>query len=37
MSKSSLDDNGFKRLPSWEDALDRYSNELENISYIKRK
>lgn len=37
LSKKSLDDNGFKRLPSWEDALDRYSNELENISYIKRK
>ena len=24
MSKKSLDDNGFSRLPSWQDALERY-------------
>lgn len=29
MSKSSLDDNGFKRLPSWQDALERYLKEIE--------
>lgn len=28
MSKSSLMDNGFKLLPKWEDALNRYLNEL---------
>ncbi|MBQ8792541.1 MAG: dTDP-4-dehydrorhamnose reductase [Clostridia bacterium] len=31
LSKKSLDQAGFKRLPSWEDALNRYINdELEN-------
>ena len=28
LSKKSLDENGFKRLPSWEDAVDRYLEEL---------
>ena len=28
LSKKSLDDAGFDRLPSWEDALDRYLDEL---------
>lgn len=28
LSKKSLDDAGFARLPSWEDALDRYLKEL---------
>jgi dTDP-4-dehydrorhamnose reductase len=31
MSKSSLDSNGFKRLPSWKDALNRYLKEIEVI------
>ena len=30
LSKECLDRNGFNRLPSWEDALDRYIVELEN-------
>ena len=29
MSKSSLDENGFKRLPCWKDALKRYLQEIE--------
>ncbi len=29
MSKSSLDQNGFKRLPTWKDALKRYLKEME--------
>ena len=29
LSKKSLDDNGFKRLPDWKDALNRYLKELE--------
>lgn len=29
MSKSSLDEAGFARLPSWKDAVDRYLKELE--------
>ena len=28
MSKDKLDENGFKRLPSWQDALSRYLEEL---------
>ena len=28
MSKDKLEQNGFKRLPSWQDALGRYLNEL---------
>lgn len=30
MSKDKLTENGFERLPHWEDALDRYLIELEN-------
>ena len=37
LSKSSLDLNGFKRLPTWKDALKRYIKEIEvideNINY----
>ncbi len=29
MSKTSLDHNGFKRLPTWQDALARYLKEIE--------
>ena len=29
MSKEKLTENGFKRLPSWEDALSRYLKEIE--------
>ena len=28
LSKIRLDENGFRRLPSWQDALDRYLKEL---------
>ena len=31
LSKSSLDINGFKRLPNWKDALQRYLKEIEVI------
>ena len=31
MSKSCLDINGFKRLPNWKDALQRYLKEIEVI------
>lgn len=30
MSKASLDSAGFKRLPGWQDATERYINELKN-------
>lgn len=29
LSKTSLDDHGFKRLPSWQDAVERYKIELD--------
>jgi len=29
MSKTTLDENGFKRLPNWKDALERYLKEME--------
>lgn len=29
MSKEKLTDNGFRRLPSWQDALERYLKEIE--------
>ena len=29
MSKKSLDENGFNRLPDWKDALNRYLKEIE--------
>lgn len=28
MSKKNLDENGFKRLPSWQDALERFLKEI---------
>lgn len=31
LSKKSLDDAGFKRLPSWQDALDRYLKEIKTL------
>ena len=31
LSKKSLDKNGFDRLPSWEDAVERYSKELKKV------
>lgn len=31
LSKQSLDENGFNRLPSWEDAIERYSKELKKV------
>lgn len=30
MSKEKLTENGFERLPSWQDALERYLKELKN-------
>lgn len=29
MNKTELDKNGFKRLPDWRDALNRYTNEIQ--------
>ncbi|MBQ2408386.1 MAG: dTDP-4-dehydrorhamnose reductase [Bacilli bacterium] len=31
LSKKSLDENGFDRLPSWQDAVERYSKELKKV------
>ena len=31
LSKKSLDEGGFSRLPSWQDALKRYLEELQNV------
>ena len=31
LSKKSLDENGFNRLPSWQDAVERYSKELKKV------
>jgi dTDP-4-dehydrorhamnose reductase len=31
LDKTSLDENGFKRLPDWKDALQRYLKEIEVI------
>ncbi len=28
LSKKTLDDNGFERLPNWKDALNRYLKEI---------
>ena len=30
MSKEKLSENGFKRLPSWQDALERYIKALKD-------
>lgn len=32
MSKEKLVENGFKKLPTWQDALDRYLKELESAT-----
>ena len=32
LSKKALDENGFKRLPNWEDALKRYLKELGRLA-----
>ncbi len=34
MSKKALDENGFNRLPSWQDALGRYMEELKNDKLV---
>jgi dTDP-4-dehydrorhamnose reductase len=31
LSKRSLDEGGFRRLPTWQDALDRYLNETKEV------
>ena len=36
LSKDKLEENGFVRLPSWEDATIRYSEELEKEKVLKR-
>ena len=30
LSKKNLDSNGFKRLPTWQNALTRYLDEIKN-------
>lgn len=37
LSKSSLTQNGFKLLPSWQNAVDRYNEELEKEKVFIRK
>ena len=37
LSKKSLDDAGFERLPDWKDALIRYSEELKNKKEEEKK
>ena len=37
LSKASLDRNGFKKLPDWEDALVRYSKELQKQKEESKK
>lgn len=34
MNQNELDKNGFKRLPSWQDALNRYLKEIKEIKEI---
>lgn len=34
MSKDKLEENGFHRLPTWQDAVSRYLNELEKAQII---
>jgi len=36
MSKDKLDEAGFERLPKWEDALDRYIEELKNANFFEQ-
>ena len=35
MDKSKLDDMGFERLPSWQDALGRYLKELDKSGFMQ--
>ena len=37
LSKSSLIENGFEMLPSWQNAVDRYNEELEREKVFVRK
>ena len=37
LSKDKLIENGFAKLPSWQDATDRYCRELEEAKVLKRK
>ena len=37
LSKKCLDENGFERLPDWQDALRRYSRELEKYNENSKK
>lgn len=37
MSKEKLTENGFEKLPTWQDAIDRYNEELkEEKTYVKK-
>ena len=36
LSKNKLEENGFDRLPSWEDATNRYSEELKKTKILRR-
>lgn len=36
MSKDKLDEAGFERLPKWEDALNRYIEELKNANFFEQ-
>lgn len=35
LSKKALDENGFDRLPTWQDAIDRYNEELKLVRVKK--
>ena len=37
LDKTKLVTNVFKALPSWQDAIDRYSKQLEQNGFLKRK
>ncbi len=37
LSKASLDEAGFDRLPTWKDAVERYSEELNQAKVLERK
>lgn len=37
LSKDKLVDNGFEKLPSWQNAVDRYCDELNKLRVLKRK
>ena len=36
LSKDKLEQNGFEKLPTWEDAVDRYNIELKNEKVLRR-